>query len=578
MDVLIFNSGYGKRMGDLIKNSHKCLLDVYGEKLITRQLRILSKFNIERVIITTGPANEMVVNEVNKNEYPFELVFVHSNEYMSTNYIYSMYLCRELLINDTVILHGDLVFNRNLVSRLLNDKRENLVIVDSEIESYDKDFKALTNEKLEVKYISTKIENPSYGLQPLYKLSSKSVINWMNQVEIYIINGKTSVYAEDALNDILKENINLEGVLIGNDYCSEIDNPKDYKKILKDLAGSDFNQTSYVGDIYFKLQEILSKDSRVLVVYFSAIKDKISLVFKDYNFVNFIEYNESNPDIDDILVYKSHLIDTETDYVISIGGGSVIDFSKVLIHNSKSNANHIAIPTTCGTGSESTHFAVYYENDKKYSLKDKSLLPEYLILDFTFLITLPKKILISSVLDAFSQAIESFWSRSSSIDSKKMSLKALKIIVPLLRRNLLDLSDTELENLLIASNYSGKAINLTTTTAAHAFSYNITKMFNVPHGIAVCKSILNIWEYHMLNIEDFEQKMEVINNVLGYTNSRDTIEELKTIFQNLDVNERIIYTQSQLDYLVSNVNIERLGNNPYKFNMVEIRDIYLKSL
>ena len=111
------------------------------------------------------------------------------------------------------------------------------------------------------------------------------------------------------------------------------------------------------------------------------------------------------------------------DLFIAIGGGSVIDFAKLCKYFSKSDQTLVAIPTTAGTGSESTLFATYYENGKKASVDDSSILPNYVILDYKLLIGSPKYLKACSAIDAYCQAIESYWSLNSNLLLSKSAVE-----------------------------------------------------------------------------------------------------------------------------------------------------------
>ena len=157
---------------------------------------------------------------------------------------------------------------------------------------------------------------------------------------------------------------------------------------------------------------------------------------------------------------------------------------------------HIAIPTTSGTGSESTSIAVIYYNGKKLSIDHGSLLPQITILDYNFLITLSDYQKKSTMLDSLCQAIESYWSIGATNDSKKYSKQCISLIL----KNYKDYIENKYgsyKEIIEASNYSGKAINISKTTAAHAMSYKITTMYNISHGHSVALCIIPIWKLLM---------------------------------------------------------------------------------
>ena len=129
--------------------------------------------------------------------------------------------------------------------------------------------------------------------------------------------------------------------------------------------------------------------------------------------------------------------------IVAVGGGTVIDIAKIIglsvsngllaveniLDNPVGLANSIptiCVPTTCGTGSEATHFAVVYSCGKKYSIAHQSMRPGIAILDWRFLVALPERIRNATVLDALSQAIESIWANGSNDDSRSMPSKQSK--------------------------------------------------------------------------------------------------------------------------------------------------------
>ena len=116
MKALIFNSGIGKRMGELTKHSPKCMVKLKNsETIFERQLRLLNDVGIKDVIITIGPYEEQLKEVASKKAYQdMHFTFVHNDKYDQTNYIYSFYLTKEFLDDDFLILHGDLVFNKKL--------------------------------------------------------------------------------------------------------------------------------------------------------------------------------------------------------------------------------------------------------------------------------------------------------------------------------------------------------------------------------------------------------------------------------------------------------------------------------
>lgn len=241
MKAIIFNSGLGKRMGELTKNNPKSMVKLYnGETIFDRQIRILSECGIKEFIITTGPFKEQL-EEASKKFTNCNFNFVHNPLYQETNYIYSMYLAKDYLDDDVLLLHGDLVFNKKLVQKILSDNNPSVGLINEEKELPEKDFKARVNGGL-LKEVSINIfDSDCYAFQPLYKLAKNDLKKWNLQIEKYVKENNVNVYAENALNDILDE-INITTLSYKNYYIDEIDNEEDYIRVNKEIEKIDENE------------------------------------------------------------------------------------------------------------------------------------------------------------------------------------------------------------------------------------------------------------------------------------------------------------------------------------------------
>ena len=131
MKALILNSGLGSRLGDLVKNSHKSMLNISNNtSIISRQLSQLVKLGVRDVVITTGYNSEILEKYITSLDLPIEITFVNNKEYSTTNYIYSVYLAREFLDDDLLVLHGDIVCEDRILSAMV-DRQDSCVVVSS---------------------------------------------------------------------------------------------------------------------------------------------------------------------------------------------------------------------------------------------------------------------------------------------------------------------------------------------------------------------------------------------------------------------------------------------------------------
>ncbi|MEM4020855.1 MAG: iron-containing alcohol dehydrogenase [Nitrososphaerota archaeon] len=189
----------------------------------------------------------------------------------------------------------------------------------------------------------------------------------------------------------------------------------------------------------------------------------------------------------------------EVDFVVGFGGGSALDTAKgvaVVAMSGKSIKDYfypvevkhgvspvIAIPTTCGTGSEVTKYAVIsYEYRKNVVLGD-SLVPIAAILDSEVLSYLPREVLAHTAMDALSHAIESYFHIKSNELTYMFSAEALKMILENFARAY-DGDPLCREKLFYASMVAGLAINLSGTVVVHGLGYYLTEKYGVPHGLA----------------------------------------------------------------------------------------------
>lgn len=235
MKALILNSGLGKRLGKLTEKTNKCLVLIQdGITIIDRQLKMLEKQGIKEIVITTGPfANELQNHIIHKfPQLKFE--FVYNDKYESTNYIYSIYLARDLLTDDDILLlHGDLVFEEEILAQVIKSKVSTMV-VDTTLPLPDKDFKAVVKDNKIVKVGVEFFEN-SFSAQALYKLYKKDWNIWLKEIVFFCEHGRNNVYAEKALNKVLEELVivptDAKGCL-----CAEIDDINDLKSVREKLG------------------------------------------------------------------------------------------------------------------------------------------------------------------------------------------------------------------------------------------------------------------------------------------------------------------------------------------------------
>ena len=570
MKALIFNSGIGKRMGELTAHCPKSMVHLYNDETIfERQIRLLQEAGVTEVVITTGPYPEMLKSICSKPCYRnMHFEFPHNEIYDTSNYIYSMYKARGLLNDDILMMHGDLVFDRSLIPSLLKNKERNICLINKYKPLPEKDFKGRIVDN-ELREVGINIfDSDCYAFQPLYKLSKEAIKAWLDNVIKFVENNNINVYAENAFNEISK-GLEIRPMSYSSHFIDEVDNKDDLARVNKEIEQWDYKKQSiksareYLSPLKTQLKKINSVKPFVVVDVFltKEVQKKLpeAVVFSNFT---------SNPKYEEMLNGLRLFKENGCDSIVSIGGGSCIDVAKVIKLSTNADLNsviptfkqeyrysdvkHICIPTTSGTGSESTKHAVLYLNGEKQSIAHPTNVPDYVILCPKLIVTVPEYQKKCTAMDALCQCIESLWSRKATKQSKAYAKKGLKLF----RDNYkgyLELDKTAIKNIQLAANYSGKAINISETTAAHAMSYKITSQYHIPHGhaVAMCmNAIFNNCRVKTNYLKEFDNK-ELFNEIIGYFN----------------LEKKIAITGNNLDELVSSVNPTRLKNFPYNINL-----------
>jgi alcohol dehydrogenase class IV len=286
------------------------------------------------------------------------------------------------------------------------------------------------------------------------------------------------------------------------------------------------------------------------------------------------------------------------DGIVAVGGGSAIDVAKCIKLYCKMSKDtlylkqeytdtgvpFIAMPTTAGTGSESTPFSVIYYGGEKQSVKHMSILPDVAILDSDVLESLPVYQKKCTVLDALCQAIESWWSVYSTEESKTYAKIAVEKIVNNIYEYVEDNTEKARDEIMSASNYAGRAICITSTTAPHAMCYKLTTTYEIPHGHAVALGLPRVWKYMLSHPErctdtrGVEYLFGIFSDIaksLGCETPEAAADGFEAMLTRLELNyPEESEAEKRAQYFADSVNVERLGNNPVALDNEALYHLY----
>ena len=338
-------------------------------------------------------------------------------------------------------------------------------------------------------------------------------------------------------------------------------------------------------------------DKRVLVVCgkaYPSIVNVKQIVDKHSNIVYFQHY-KPNPIYESVLEGVKLFNDEHCDAVMAVGGGSAIDVAKCIrIFSSMDKERDylgqdiipngvplLVVPTTAGTGSEVTRYAVIYKNEDKQSITSNCCVPDVVLLDPNNLKSLPVYQRKSTMLDALAHSIESMWSINSTDQSMKYSQQALRLFLENKDGYLNNTSDGN-KGMLKAAHIAGKAINISQTTAGHAMCYKITSIFGCAHGHAamLCNRKLLPWMVDHIDqcidlrgVEHLKNVFQCLSEVLGCYNIYDASDYIQSLYDDLEL-EIPVPSEEQLQIMIKSVNETRLKNNPIKLTQNGIDMIY----
>lgn len=218
----------------------------------------------------------------------------------------------------------------------------------------------------------------------------------------------------------------------------------------------------------------------------------------------FYDKTSANPTSDNVEDAKNLYQKQHCDAIIGFGGGSSIDCAKAagaciarprlslkkmkgILKIRRKLPLLIAIPTTAGTGSEATLSAVITDSSTrhKYPINDFSLIPDYAVLDPRLTVSLPPLLTAATGMDALTHAVEAYIGNSTTKDTRKAALKAVRLIFSSLEDAYEDGKNIHArKNMLTASYYAGCAFTKSYVGYVHAVAHSLGGAYNIPHGLA----------------------------------------------------------------------------------------------
>ena len=304
-------------------------------------------------------------------------------------------------------------------------------------------------------------------------------------------------------------------------------------------------------------------------------------LLEGYQVTEFDDFS-SNPEMGQAEAGCDAFLKSGCDMIIGVGGGSCMDVAKAIRHYASVRASVlsgtprmiplVAMPTTSGTGAEATKFAVLYKDGKKYSLEAEDVLPDYAVVYPPFTESSNLYLTICAGFDAIAQAIESIWSVSANEESCSYAFKALDLMWRTLPKAAY-MTPEDRARMAEGAYWAGRAINITRTTAPHAYSYTFTSEYLYPHGHAVALTFPFFYGYNLgcsakeyagRDYEDYLKRIQRLKDTLGI----DSAAGMLAYVDKLGISELRRNQSIDWDKYLDSVNPDRLANNPRPMNIV----------
>lgn len=272
MQAIILAAGNGSRLKPLTDNIPKVMIDVCGETIIKRALNKLAELKrIEEVIIVVGYKAEKIIEHIGDVYKFMKITYVFNKDYFTTNNIYSLWLTKDYIKNDVILLEGDIIFEKKMLLPLMESNHTNLVLVAKYNElipgtviSMDEKTKKIKkfidskNQEKTKNYFTDKYKTINIYLfkkQFIEKYFMSSLENHMNH------HGKNDYY-ELALGDLVRSKVEMYAFLIENIKWYEIDNITDLKNASLIFSKQQKKDYTLLRD-YFRLNELNKYNEKI---------------------------------------------------------------------------------------------------------------------------------------------------------------------------------------------------------------------------------------------------------------------------------------------------------------------------
>ncbi len=357
-----------------------------------------------------------------------------------------------------------------------------------------------------------------------------------------------------------------------------------------------------------QLKRIVEEDlsvSRLFLVTDPGIMNTgiAETVLSQVQFIEVFDQVEQNPKSTTVNKTAEIVRTIKPDLIIGLGGGSSMDAAKAIAllatnpgtiqdYEGKQKYSHpplpvLAIPTTCGTGSEVTWVSVITDTDRmfKMSIKGPDMLPKVALVDPDVLLTLPRSLIASTGMDALTHALEAYTAKPRTVITDMIAVKALQLIFESLENAYNDITNKEArEKIMLGSTLAGMAFGNSDVGAVHCIAESIGGLYDVPHGVANSIFLPFVMEF---NLPVVKERYAHIARIAGTREKDDAvaaqnlIEKVKAVSRSLDIPsfKSLAIRESQFPEIAQrSVQNNSNPSNPRKITAADYGEILTRAL
>ncbi|MBL7129351.1 MAG: phosphocholine cytidylyltransferase family protein [Ignavibacteria bacterium] len=239
MQAIILAAGLSKRLRPLTDNSPKCLLNIGNKNLLHRTVLNVLDNGIHDFIIVTGYKEDMIKNYINENFSQINVEFITNSDYANNNNSYSLWMTKQFVREDVILLDSDILFDKLIIGDLMNSSYENCLAVNVTDNLDEEQIKIITDDKYRILHIGKQVNivksiGESIGIEKfsLYFMKELFAILDRKILQENIVNEFYEVSFQEMI-DKKKDGNSMYAIDVSKYDCLEIDTIEDYDKAQK---------------------------------------------------------------------------------------------------------------------------------------------------------------------------------------------------------------------------------------------------------------------------------------------------------------------------------------------------------